>query len=563
MRKQILVTAICTALLPATATHAGEREDLQELRATTLNLIEALVKEGVLTRAGADALLAKAKQQAAAAIKPATGADTAQAKVDDSKVIRVPYVPEFVRDEIRAQVRSELRQDVVKDVLGIAEQERWGVPDALPKWTRSFKFGGDLRLRAQDEIYASGNVPFGTALLDWNAVNAKGGISGSFLPSEADRALATDQDRARGRVRARLAIDGQVNDNLKASMRLATGNTTDPVSTNQTLGNSFRNSQVVLDRGYLQYDALNKVNFPYLTLWGGRMPNPWLSTDLVWDGDLNFEGAAASLRKIVGGSSPGLGDRKVFVTLGGFILDEVALSSSDKWLFGGQIGSEWGFVDESALKMGLAYYDYRNISGKRNSLDSTLLDYTAPGFVQKGNSMFEISNDTGKFGRRFGLAPDFGLLDVTFDYDFAKFAPTHVMLSGDYVRNVGYDASKIRNRLQGGSMFVDSTLGTADPSNVQNEGYQLKLSLGWPDTQVPHSWQAFIAYRYLERDAVLDAFTDSDFHLGGTNAKGWTLGGSYGLMQNTSLTARYMSSDEIDGPPLGIDILQLDLNAKF
>ena len=62
---------------------------------------------------------------------------------------------------------------------------------------------------------------------------------------------------------------------------------------------------------------------------------------------------------------------------------------------------------------------------------------------------------------------------------------------------------------------------------------------------------------------MLDAFTDSDFHLGGTNSKGWLLGGSYGLTENAWLTARYMSADEIDGPPLGIDVFQLDLNAKF
>jgi hypothetical protein len=62
---------------------------------------------------------------------------------------------------------------------------------------------------------------------------------------------------------------------------------------------------------------------------------------------------------------------------------------------------------------------------------------------------------------------------------------------------------------------------------------------------------------------VLDAFTDSDFHLGGTNAKGWILGGSYGITDNTYVSARYMTADEIDGPTLGIDVVQVDLNTKF
>ena len=62
---------------------------------------------------------------------------------------------------------------------------------------------------------------------------------------------------------------------------------------------------------------------------------------------------------------------------------------------------------------------------------------------------------------------------------------------------------------------------------------------------------------------MLDAFTDSDFHLGGTNAKGFMIGGSYALYKNTWLSARWMSSDEISGLPLSVDVFQLDLNAKF
>jgi hypothetical protein len=65
------------------------------------------------------------------------------------------------------------------------------------------------------------------------------------------------------------------------------------------------------------------------------------------------------------------------------------------------------------------------------------------------------------------------------------------------------------------------------------------------------------------RDAVLDAFTDSDFHLGGTNAKGWFIGGNYGLMKNVWLTGRWLTADVITGPPYGVDVLQVDINTQF
>lgn len=562
MRKTLLAASITALLLPA-ASHAGQREEVLQAQLTTLNLIEALVKEGVLTQAAADRLIATAKQQAAAeAASVAARAATEEApQPDDGKVVRVPYVPKFVRDEIREQVRAELREDVTRDVLAKAEQERWGVPGVLPEWTERIKLGGDLRLRAQADVYSAANPAFGTAFVDFNEVNANGGFGGSFL--------ATDEDRNRGRVRARIGVNGKVSTNLKAGVRFSTGNTTDPVSTNQTLGNSFRNSQVVMDRAYVQYDGINSDQYPYLTLSGGRIPNPWLSTDLVWDNDLSFEGGAATYRHNLAGSNSLMDmddrNRTLFLTVGGFFLDEVAQSPNDKWLLGAQLGTRFIFDDQSMLEMGVAYYDYRNISGRRNSLDSTLLDYTAPNFMQQGNSVFEISNssDPANAFSRFGLAADYSLVNFTINYDIAKFSPHHLILSGDYVRNVGYDADKIRDRLDGGVMFVNSSLFSDDPANDQIEGYQLKLTFGWPSTELRRNWQSFLAYRYLERDAVLDAYTDSDFHLGGTNNKGWVLGGSYGLTEDTFLTARYMSADEIDGPPLGIDVLQVDLNARF
>jgi hypothetical protein len=67
----------------------------------------------------------------------------------------------------------------------------------------------------------------------------------------------------------------------------------------------------------------------------------------------------------------------------------------------------------------------------------------------------------------------------------------------------------------------------------------------------------------LGSDAVLDAYTDSDFHLGGTNVKGWVVGGNYGLMKNVWLTGKWLSGDVITGPRYGLDIMQLDINTRF
>src|SRR3546814_7581619 len=44
-------------------------------------------------------------------------------------------------------------------------------------------------------------------------------------------------------------------------------------------------------------------------------------------------------------------------------------------------------------------------------------------------------------------------------------------------------------------------------------------------------------------------FTDSDFHLGGANAKGFILGGALGLGKNTAVGLRWLSADAVSGAP--------------
>jgi hypothetical protein len=76
-------------------------------------------------------------------------------------------------------------------------------------------------------------------------------------------------------------------------------------------------------------------------------------------------------------------------------------------------------------------------------------------------------------------------------------------------------------------------------------------------------WQAKVGYRYLQSDAVLDAYTDSDFHLGGTNTKGYTVSGKFSPLDNVTIGARWMSANQITGEPLAIDVLQADFEIAF
>lgn len=534
MKKNALAWAFAAGIIIAAAPAAAA--DDTAVQETLRQLVDKLVQQGTLSAEEAEALLRR--------LQPAAAAEPAPAAPGE---VRVPYVPEIVKQEIRGQVRSDLREDVVQDVLAQAKQERWGMPGVIPSWVERLKFKGDLRLRAQGDFYAADNAA--NVYLDFNEVNAAGGIGESDNPF-----LNVDTDRQRLRLRARIALNAKVNDRVQAGVRLATGSLGDPVSTNQTLGRYGNRYTVALDQAYLRYEGLNDARYPGLTLVGGRMPNPWLGTDLVWDADLAFEGVAATARLPLREPGPAADDARhttLFLTAGAFPLQETELSSDDKWLLGAQAGVEWPFNNQqSTFSLGLGYYDYRNLVGQRNTVNGTQLDFTAPPFVQKGNTLYDIRNDADPNTNLWALAADYRLVNLTAVLDLAYFAPAHIWLTMDYVKNIGFDAAEVATR---------TGVTVADRS----DGYQAMVSVGWPQIAKRGDWRVGLAYKYLERDAVLDAFTDSDFHLGGTDAQGYILTGDYGLGDDTWLTLRWLSADAVDGPPLGIDVLQLDVNARF
>lgn len=509
LKKTKLAAMMAVAFLCQGA-QAGEKQELEALRQTTFNLIQALVQQGLLTADKAEMLL----KSAAVAPQPADQQRQPEQKAE-ANVVRVTYVPETVKREIREQIKNE--------VLAQAKNERWGDPGALPDWVGRFKWGGDVRLRFQNDLFQKDNTsPLDLTQFGINMNN-------------------TTEDRERMRVRVRLNADIKIADDWKAGLRLSTGNTSDPVSTNQTLGNTFNKYTVVFDRAFLKYDP-----YRWLSVTGGRIPNPWFSTDLVWDEDLNFEGLAVTLKPQLSDSLTG------FFTAGAFPVQEVESSDTvlakSKWLYGAQAGVEWMAADMSTLKLGVGLYKYTQIAGQPNQiLNSTAFNLTAPQTRQKGNTMFLIDNPANSL---VALAADYHELNLTGRYDWAAFDPVHVVVTGDYVKNIGFDRQEILQR-------------TGLDIEPRTKGYQAKLMLGMPEIKKEGEWQTYLGYKYLESDAVLDAFTDSDFHLGGTDTKGYLFGGSYGIAKNTSIGLRYMSADQIDGPPLAIDVLQVDLNAKF
>ncbi len=577
-KKPLLALALLCA---AGLSHAGEKEELLKLRNTTTNLIKQLVKQGILSEKTANDMIKQAEadaDQQVAAAKSVAPAEKASKEVVPADEVRVSYVPEFVKDEIRQQVRSELREEVVGDVMQKAKKEQWGLPGALPEWVNRFKLSGDIRLREQSSFMASDNpssINGSPPYLDYQANNGNLANLGTFP-------VNTTNGRSVGRERVRLGIDAKITDGVEASMRLATGNISNPISTNQGMGTYGGRYQFNLDRAFLRYNAVDDNHFNWLTVMGGRTPNPFFTggSEVVWDEDLSFEGIMGTVRhnllsddlsSAMGGKGP-----TIFGTAGMFPLQSsTGLSTRDKWLFGGQAGLDWGFDNQDSLKLGAAYFDYRNVTAKIDpafinpsispisaAAASQEATQSAPQFMQNGNTLTQI-NSAGLFG----LASNYRILNFNALYDLALFSPHHLKFSADYAKNIGFNANDILSRYPLG---ISSVGGTGNPlSSAGTYAWQVRADLGWPKFDVAGHWSVFSLYKYVGSDAVLDAYTDSDFHqggtgnLGGTNVKGWVVGGNYGLMKNVWLTGKWLSGNMIMGPNYGIDMMQLDINTHF
>jgi hypothetical protein len=227
------------------------------------------------------------------------------------------------------------------------------------------------------------------------------------------------------------------------------------------------------------------------------------------------------------------------------------------------------------LKIGVGYFDYRNTQARPNTnvagnyacnLNNADNSFSRPDYMQLGNTLTTICRDTADTTLKglVGLASDYNIVNINAAYDMALFSPVHLKLSADVAKNIGFSLRDIKSRYGNPGYLSWFSNGYADNQNkAQTTAWQVRADLGWTKVDVPGNWSVFTMYKYLERDAVLDAYTDSDFHLGGTNVKGWVIGGNYGLMKNVWLSGRWLSGDVINGPRYGVDVLQLDVNTRF
>lgn len=532
----------------------------------TINLIRLLVQQGVLTQDAANGLIAQAQQQAQQARQAAAAPVVASGPATAPGDVRVQYVPQAVRDQIRDQVKAE--------VMATAKQENWAQPNTFPDWVSRVSFDGDIRLRDESRFFSGNNS---NEMVDYAKLNESGPYDvNKDTNTRLPPLLNANKDRENlFRLRARLGMKAIITPEWTAGIRIGTGSDNNPVSTTQTLGGGFGKKDIWLDQGYLSWKATQDV-----TLTAGRFANPFYSTDILYSPDLNFDGIAANFNHALS-SEWGL-----FGTLGVFPVEYTSDAASSngfdkedsdtKWLFGGQVGANWKINRSNSLKGAMAYYHFDDIEGQRSSpckpwagqpaCDS---DGSRLAFMQKGNSVFllrDITPNPATPGltpqpQFVGLASKFDVLDLNLAWDAELPSDFKLRTQGNYIHNLAYDKGEMLKRSEG---QIVNNINSKGQFESGGNAAMVQFTLGNAfEMRKRGDWNVLAGYKYIQPDALPDGFNDSSFHLGGTNAKGYFIGGNYGIDKNIYASARWLSASEVYGAPFEIDVMQLELNTRF
>ena len=111
------------------------------------------------------------------------------------------------------------------------------------------------------------------------------------------------------------------------------------------------------------------------------------------------------------------------------------------------------------------------------------------------------------------------------------------------------------------TMFVDYVTNTA--ADAYEDGFA--LGIAYRRNSDIGTWNLGYSYQDLEANAVVGAFTDSDFAGGTSDGSGHTLRAGYALPGGLSLALRYVIGDrgEAAGNHRDYDRLQADLSFSY
>jgi len=403
---------------------------------------------------------------------------------------------------------------------------------SLPGWMKNWTVGGDLRLRAER--------------IDWREpiLVPDRAVTPGVDNANLNTAKAIER-RDRARVRLRIGAEKELLEGLDVGFRFVTsqGSTFgtqngspfanfstvtvgDPRSTNATLGDFFSPKNTYFDRAYLRWSPWFAET---LTLIGGKIPNPFVSPvfpdSLVWDNDIQPEGAAATYHfdflpgRVWTDTRAGwfsiaeVGDVDIDVAADPILTTIPTLDEHDPYMYAVQ--QELTVAPTSWLRIGgrASYYDLENLNTK---FSAAVMDLGNTGDAISHNPLYVLLTPASPYfqnGRSNGRMQE-------------------IVIDGYFTWNGLGDRYQVTPFVQW--MFMPNA---AD----QDQGFTIGVTVGDPGTlKLSAQWS------HIERNGTISLFTDSDIYDGFTNVKGWYLTAERTLARGLRLRAAYSTAHIIE-----------------
>ena len=456
----------------------------------------------------------------------------------------------IITDQEAEEVRGELVKDVASTSAGKLK---------LSTPITEVELYGDLRVRYEARMGETG------------------------APNTLDRFNDTIR-RSRERYRFRLGLRGTLADDWFFGLRMETG--TGNRSSNVTYGDDAgpfgkASDGIGIGQAYLGYSGFRDIR---LTV--GKMPNPFVNTLMVWDGDINPEGMAEQWKHTFnlsygGGQTTAAADDyskdgksaaavtseptrmtiDVFANFGQFVYDDAnpenplgarpvsggrLVPNSDAWLFGWQLGAKFNFTKTIYFQLAPTIYNYSGAgdtfnafySGDPDRLAGTPAVRTARN--QVGVNSLLIYDMPMEFGWTIGEMP--------------------FRLFGDFAVNLDAD---------------DRAIAAGHPE-AQDERYAYQIGLGIGKIKAKHDWELKAWYQHTEQFSLDPNLVDSDIFDSRVNMQGFVVQAGYAISDAVTFNLTYgygeQTNDTLGTGGVGdialnplheYQIFQADLNLKF
>jgi hypothetical protein len=366
-------------------------------------------------------------------------------------------------------------------------------------------------------------------------------------------------DRNRFRFRVRWGLEKVFNDEWRAGFGLVSGEDRfNSTSTNQSLDEEFSFKNIAIQKAYAiytpQYPRRVSPVFGAVEIGAGKVENPYVrdkwNTSIIWDADVMPEGIYEKVDFRIATFS-GEAFWNVNTLMGQFVVNEDSDSSpGDLELLSYGVGTTYQWKKAHDLSFKFTYYDWQ--------------DYAQ--FLKNGLS---VSPDS--LGGNDRNVDDFKILNFYAEVNVETatwWGNQPFKVFGDYAQNIGIGA--------------EDEVGTADESlrnpafrEDSDQAFSIGISLG--RAKEAGTWSFTYEYLYIEPNAVVGNFSESDLGVGFANNKGHKLGWKYMLLRDLEFAFTAWITERVDktiltygvasSRPFGDDdeVLrtQLDLSWKF